>query len=95
MTPHRSSIDVYLFLECTYSKCKSSHVIWYSLPLYAKTNKTNKNVQRPHVFLYFSESVAGTIAGSVAGGLIDICIIVALIAYCAQKSTVAIILQVV
>ena len=95
MTPHRSSIDVYLFFECTYSECKSSHVIWYSLPLYAKTNKTNKNVQRPHVFLYFSESVAGTIAGSVAGGLIDIGIIVALIAYRARKSTVAIILQVV
>jgi hypothetical protein len=86
--------DVYLFLECTYSECKSSHVIWYSLPLYAKTNKTNKNVQRPHVFLYFVESVAGTIARSVVGGLIDIGIIVALIVYCARKSTVAILLQV-
>ena len=52
-TPHRSSIDVYLFLACIYSECKSSHVIWYSLPLYAITNKTNTNVQRPHVFLYF------------------------------------------
>ena len=94
MTPHRSSIDVYLFLECTYSECKSSHVIWYSLPLYAITNKTNKNVQRPHVFLYFSESVAGTIAGAVVAGLIVIGIIISLIVYCAKKSnqsTVAII----
>jgi hypothetical protein len=65
------------------------------VPLYAITNKTNKNVQRPHVFLYFSESVAGTIAGSVVGGLIDIGIIVTLIVYCARKSTVAILLQVV
>ena len=87
MTPHRSSIDVYLFLECTYSECKYIHVIWYSLPLiYAITNKTSKNVQRPHVFLYFSERVAGTIAGSVVGGLIVIGIIVALIVYCAKKS---------
>ena len=64
------------------------------LPLYAKTNKTNKNVQQPHVFLYFSQGVAGTIAGAVIGGLIDIGIIVALIVYCARKSTVAILLQV-
>jgi hypothetical protein len=94
MTPHRSSINVYLFLECTYSECKSSHVIWYSLSLYAITNKTNTNVQRPHVFLYFSESVAGTIAGSVVAGLIVIGIIISLIVYCAKKSnqsTVAII----
>jgi len=86
MTPHRSSIDVYLFLECTYSECKASHVIWYSLPLYAITNKTNINVQRPHVFLYFSKSVAGTIAGAVIGSLIVIGIIVAVIVYCAKKT---------
>jgi hypothetical protein len=84
MTPHRSSIDVYLFLECTYSECKSSHVIWYSLSLYAITNKTNKNVQRPHVFLYFS--AAGTIAGAVIGSLIVIGIIISIIVYCANKS---------
>jgi len=85
-TPHRSSIDVYLFLECTYSEWKSSHVIWYSLPLYAITNKTNKNVQRPHVFLYFSESAAGTIAGAVIGSLAVISIIMSVIIYCAKKS---------
>jgi hypothetical protein len=84
MTPHRSSIDVYLFLECTYSEWKSSHVIWYSLSLYAITNKTNKNIQRPHVFLYFS--AAGTIAGEVIGSLIVIGIIVSVIVYCAKKS---------
>jgi hypothetical protein len=46
------------------------------LPLYAITNKANKNVQQPHVFLYFSQGVAGTIAGAVIGGLIDIGLIV-------------------
>jgi hypothetical protein len=56
------------------------------LSLYAITNKTNTNVQRPHVFLYFSESVAGTIAGSVVAGLIVIGIIISLIVYCAKKS---------
>jgi hypothetical protein len=86
MTPHRSSIDVYLFLACIYSECKSSHVIWYSLPLYAITNKTNKNVQRPHVFLYFSKSAAGTIAGAVIGSLIVIGMIISLIVYCAKQS---------
>jgi hypothetical protein len=85
MTPHRSSIDVYLFIECTYSECKSSHVIWYSLSLYAITNKTNKNVQRPHVFLYFSTSTVGTI-GAVIGSLIVIGIIISIIVYCAKKS---------
>jgi hypothetical protein len=86
MTPHRSSIDVYLFLECTYSECKSSHVIWYSLSLYAITNKTNKNVQRPHVFLYFSKSTIGTTVGAVIGSLIVIGIIISIIVYCAKKS---------
>ena len=92
MTPHRSSIDVYLFLACTYSECKSSHVIWYSLPLYAITNKTNKSIQRPHVFLYFSTSTsastrsAGAIAGAVIGVLTGIGIIVSVIVYCANKS---------
>ena len=85
-TPQRSSIDVYLFLACIYSECKSSHVIWYSLPLYAITNKTNKNVQRPHVFLYFSKSTIGTTAGAVIGSLTVIGIIVSVIAYCAKKS---------
>jgi hypothetical protein len=75
--------------------CSDKYYIYMCVPLYAITNKTNKNVQRPHVFLYFSESVAGTIAGSVVGGLIDIGIIVTLIVYCARKSTVAILLQVV
>ena len=84
MTPHRSSIDVYLFLECTYSECKSSHVIWYSLPLYAITNKTNRNVQRPHVFLYFS--AVGSIVGGVIGSLVVIGIIISVIVYCAKKS---------
>jgi len=86
MTPHRSSIAVYLSLECTYSECKASPVIWYSLPLYALINKTNKHVQRPHVFLYFSESTAGSIAGAVIGSLIVIGIIVAVIVYCAKRS---------
>jgi hypothetical protein len=85
-TPHRSSIDVYLFLACIYSECKSSHVIWYSLPLYVITNKTNKNVQRPHVFLYFSTTAVGTYAGAVIGSLVVIGIIISLIVYCAKKS---------
>jgi hypothetical protein len=55
-----------------------------SLSLYAITNKTNKNIQRPHVFLYFS--AAGTIAGAVIGSLIVIGIIVSVIVYCAKKS---------
>ena len=56
------------------------------VPLYAITNKTNKNVQRPHVFLYFSTSAVGTIAGAVIGSLIVIGIIVSVIVYCAKKS---------
>ena len=51
MTHHRSSIDVYLFLECTYSECKSSQVIWYALPLYAITNKTKK-MSNDHTFFF-------------------------------------------
>jgi hypothetical protein len=41
-----------------------------------------------HTFFFIL--VAGTIAGSVVGGLIAIGIIVALIVYCARKSTVEI-----
>ena len=64
------------------------------VPLYAITNKTNKNVQRPHVFLYFSTTAVGTYAGAVIGSLVVIGIIISLIVYCAKKSnqsTVAII----
>jgi hypothetical protein len=53
---------------------------------FLSTNKTNENVQRPHVFLYFSKSTIGTTAGAVIGSLIVIGMIISLIVYCAKQS---------
>ena len=87
--------DLRLMFICSLNVLiQSAHLVTLSgIPChYAQKQIKQTKMSNNHTFFFIL--VSGTIAGSVVGGLIAIGIIVALIVYCARKSTVAILLQV-